>query len=192
LVKQLPLVFINKKILLGGISMTEGLDKVVGQVKEFHTAFFHPVADKIQPLALERGINRAVWTGEEALVEFIHQSSDNEEQFLAAYDKMIAGLEKAKAKSLGMEYNETDLQKVIGQSDAIVDAFYFLAGTCVEIGIQPQALFNIVQAANMAKLGPDGKPILRESDGKIMKPEGWEPPEAKLEEEIKRQLEEQK
>jgi hypothetical protein len=40
----------------------------------------------------------------------------------------------------------------------------------------------------MAKLGADGKPIIRESDGKIMKPEGWEPPEAKLEVEIKRQI----
>jgi predicted HAD superfamily Cof-like phosphohydrolase len=52
-------------------------------------------------------------------------------------------------------------------------------------------LFDIVQAANMAKLGPDGKPIIRPEDGKIMKPEGWEPPEEKLEAEIKRQYEAQ-
>jgi hypothetical protein len=171
--------------------MTKGLDVIVEEVAKFHKAFRHPVADKIAPIGLERGGNRAVWTGEEALVEFIHQSSDNEEQFLAAYDKILAGLEKAKQKSLGMEYNKTDLEKVIGQMDAVVDAFYFLAGTCVEIGVKPQALFEIVQAANMDKLGPDGEPIIRESDGKIMKREGWQPPEPKLEEEIKRQIEEQ-
>jgi hypothetical protein len=168
--------------------MTKGLDLVVAEVAKFHTAFNHPVAKEAKPLEIGRGTNRAVWTGEEALVEFLQQSADNEEQFLAAYDKMIAGLEKAKVKSLGMEYNKTDIEKIIGQMDAVVDAFYFLAGTCVEIGIQPQALFEIVQAANMAKLGADGKPIIRESDGKIMKPEGWEPPEAKLEVEIKRQI----
>jgi predicted HAD superfamily Cof-like phosphohydrolase len=167
--------------------MTKGLDVIVESVGKFHTAFAHPVADKIKPLELERGTARAIWTGEEALVEFLHQSSDNEEQFLAAYDKALAGLEKAKAKSLAMEYSKTDLDKVIGQSDAIIDAFYFLAGSLVEMGVKPQALFDIVQAANMAKLGPDGKPIIRPEDGKIMKPEGWEPPEAKLEAEIKRQ-----
>lgn len=168
--------------------MTKGLDLIVELVAEFHSAFGHPVAKEINPLELGRGTSRAIWTGEEALVEFIQQSSDNEEQFLAAYDKMIAGLEKAKQKSLGMEYPKNDLEKVIGQSDALVDAFYFLAGSFAEIGIKPQALFEIVQAANMAKLGPDGQPIIRESDGKIMKPEGWVPPEAKLEEEIKRQI----
>lgn len=169
--------------------MTKGLDVIVEEVKKFHSAFGHPVAHKIQPLDLSRAVNRAIWTGEEALVEFLHQSSDNEDQFINAYASMLAGLEKAKQKSLAIEYNQTDLEKIIGQSDALIDAFYFLAGTLVETGIMPQSLFEIVQAANMAKLGPDGQPIIRESDGKIMKPEGWVPPEAKLEEEIKRQVE---
>jgi predicted HAD superfamily Cof-like phosphohydrolase len=168
--------------------MTKGLDLIVELVGQFHSAFGHPVADEVKPLALERGTNRAVWTGEEALVEFIHQSSDNEEQFLAAYDKLIAGLEKAKAKSLAMEYPKNETEKVVGQADALVDACYFIGGSFVEIGIKPQPLFDIVQAANMAKLGPDGKPIIRPEDGKIMKPEGWEPPETKLEAEIKRQM----
>jgi predicted HAD superfamily Cof-like phosphohydrolase len=170
------------------MNMTKGLDLIVEEVAKFHSAFGHPVADKIHPLGISRAVNRSVWTGEEALVEFLHQSSTNEATFLTAYDKMIAGLEKAKQKSLAMEYNKTDLEIVIGQADALVDAFYFLAGTCAEIGIKPQALFDIVQAANMAKLGDDGKPIIRPEDGKIMKPEGWVPPEAKLEEEIKRQI----
>ena len=34
----------------------------------------------------------------------------------------------------------------------------------------------VVHVSNMAKLGPDGKPIYRE-DGKILKPEGWQPPD---------------
>jgi predicted HAD superfamily Cof-like phosphohydrolase len=168
--------------------MTKGLDIIVEEVGKFHTAFGHPVADKIKPLSISRALNRAIWTGEEALVEFLHQSSPNQATFLTAYDQMIKGLEKAKQKSLSMKYNETDLDIIIGQSDALIDAFYFLAGTLVETGVKPQALFDIVQAANMAKLGPDGKPIIRPEDGKIMKPEGWEPPEAKLEAEIKRQI----
>ena len=168
--------------------MTKGLDLIVGQVEKFHKAFRHPVADKVQPMDVDRAINRAVWTGEEALVEFLHQSSNNEEEFVKAYALMIQGLEKAKKKSLAMEYNKTDLEKVIGQADAIVDAFYFLAGSLVEMGVMPQALFDIVQEANMAKLWADGKPHYREEDGKIMKPEGWQPPEPKLKAEIERQI----
>lgn len=169
--------------------MSKGLDLTVELVGKFHSAFGHPVSQKVKPLEVSRGTNRAIWTGEEALVEFIHQSSDNEDEFLAAYDNLIAGLEKAKKKSLGLPYPENDLQKVVGQADALVDASYFLAGSFVEMGIKPQSLFDIVQEANMAKLGADGKPIIRQSDGKIMKPEGWQPPEPKLEAEVKRQME---
>lgn len=168
--------------------MTNGLNKVVGQVREFHTAFGHPVAEQIQALEIGRAISRSIWTAEEAQVEFLQQSSDNEEEFLHAYDKMIAGLEKAKIKSLSMAYPETKTEKVIGQADALIDAVYFIGGTFAEMGIEPQPLFDIVQAANMAKLGSDGKPIIRESDGKIMKPEGWVAPEAQLEAEILRQI----
>nr|BDD46334.1 hypothetical protein 3 [Micrococcaceae bacterium] len=167
----------------------KGLDYSKEQVKQFQSSFLLPVAETPTPLDIERGTDRAVWTGEEALVEFIHQSSVNEEQFLAKYNEMITGLEKAKQKSLGMEYPKNELEKLIGQSDALTDAAYFILGSFVEMGIDPQPLFDIVQNANMAKL-VGGKPIFREGDNKIMKPEGWVPPEGKLEEEIIRQIEE--
>lgn len=74
------------------------------------------------------------------------------------------------------------------QADAYLDIAYFAMGGLVELGIEPSRLWDIVQAANMAKLWADGKPRLREPDGKIIKPEGWERPEPLLEAEIQRQL----
>jgi len=173
----------------------KGLDYAKAQVEEFQSTFELPVAKTPTPLDINRGTARAVWTGEEALVEFIHQSSDNEEQFLVQYDKLIAGLEKAKQKSLGMEYPKNELEKLIGQSDALTDAAYFILGSFVEMGINPQPLLDIVQNANMAKLGEDSKPIFREGDRKIMKPENWErdfAPERHIEKEIYRQLDAKK
>lgn len=42
-----------------------------------------------------------------------------------------------------------------------------------DLGLPPfKALFDEVHAANMRKLGPDGKPIYR-ADGKNIKPAGW-------------------
>jgi predicted HAD superfamily Cof-like phosphohydrolase len=55
------------------------------------------------------------------------------------------------------------------------------------INIDPRPFWDIVQNANMAKLWPDGKPHYREGDGKVIKPEGWEPPEPKLLIELEKQ-----
>ena len=75
------------------------------------------------------------------------------------------------------------------QADALIDLTYFIFGTFTLMGINPEPIFDIVQAANMAKVGPDGKVILKEQ-GKIQKPEGWHEnfaPESKIREEIERQ-----
>ena len=84
------------------------------------------------------------------------------------------------------EFLESD--NVIDQADALVDALYFILGTAVEIGVDLEPVFDIVQKANMAKLWADGKPHYRESDGKVAKPEGWQAPEPQIEAEIKRQM----
>ena len=84
------------------------------------------------------------------------------------------------------EFLESD--NVIDQADALVDALYFILGTAVEIGVDLEPVFNIVQRANMAKLWSDGKPRYRELDKKVMKPEGWQAPEPQIEAEIERQM----
>ena len=158
-------------------------------VKEFHTAFGHPVAEQPKPMSLKRATDRAVWTAEEIVVELLHQTADNEEQFLEAMANFQKGLQKAVEKSLGNEYTTNDVERLVGQGDALTDGLYFIMGSFNENGLKPTPLFDIVQGANMAKLGADGKPIIRESDGKIMKPEGWMPPEPQLEAEVLRQIE---
>ena len=69
------------------------------------------------------------------------------------------------------------------QADAMIDTIYFALGTLVEMGVQPEALFEIVQYANMSKLWDDGKPHYN-ADGKTIKPAGWEDPHLKLKEAI--------
>ena len=66
-----------------------------------------------------------------------------------------------------------DLVEVL---DALADIGYILAGTIINHGMQHiyDDAFNEVHRSNMAKL-VDGK-VLRREDGKVMKPEGWQPP----------------
>ena len=72
-----------------------------------------------------------------------------------------------------------EARDIYDQADAMIDLIYFALGTMVEMGIPPEELFDAVQHANMQKLWPDGKPRFRE-DGKIITPEGWEPPQKDL------------
>ena len=67
-----------------------------------------------------------------------------------------------------------DLVEVL---DALADIAYILAGTIINHGMQEiyDDAFSEVHRSNMAKL-VDGK-VIRREDGKVMKPEGWQPPQ---------------
>lgn len=166
--------------------------KYYTQVEEFHEAFDHPIADKPTQMSLRRAVPRSVWTGEEALVEFLHASSANEEEFLSAYDNMIIGLQKAKEKSLAMDYYDDGIDRIVAQTDALTDALYFIFGSFVEMGVKPDKPFEIVQSSNMSKLFTDENgnkyAKYRESDGKILKSDDFFAPEPALKAEIERQF----
>ena len=76
------------------------------------------------------------------------------------------------------EYNEgetnNDLENIAKE---LADIIYIVCGTAVSYGIPLDRVFDEVHRSNMAKL-VDGKPIRRD-DGKILKPEGWTPPDVK-------------
>lgn len=75
------------------------------------------------------------------------------------------------------------------QADSMVDAWYYMLNTGAKHGMNLSKLFDVVHAANMAKRDPiTGQFIRRESDGKVVKPEGWQPPD--IDAEMRRQFEE--
>lgn len=61
--------------------------------------------------------------------------------------------------------------------DAITDILYVLLGTAHAYGLADklEAAFNEVHRSNMTKVMPDGK-VLKREDGKIIKPDTYEPP----------------
>lgn len=56
----------------------------------------------------------------------------------------------------------------------LADLRYVTDGGAVNWGIPLDVVFAEVHAANMRKLGPDGRPIV-DGNGKACKPEGWYP-----------------
>lgn len=84
-------------------------------------------------------------------------------------------------KLLEEEFNEylhgeskDDLENIAKE---LADIIYIVCGTAVSYGIPLDRVFEEVHRSNMAKL-VDGKPVRRD-DGKILKPEGWTPPNIK-------------
>ena len=76
------------------------------------------------------------------------------------------------------EYAEAALSgDLVEVLDALADIGYILAGTIINHGMQNiyDDAFEEVHRSNMAKL-VDAK-VLRRDDGKVMKPEGWQPPQ---------------
>ena len=65
-----------------------------------------------------------------------------------------------------------DKDDIVAIADGICDSIVVLLGTAITYGIDIRPVWNEVHKTNMAKKG--GK--IRE-DGKLLKPDGWEPPD---------------
>lgn len=82
-------------------------------------------------------------------------------------------LQEEETKELEEALSTNDL---IETADALADIVYVAYGTAVQFGIDLDAVLAEVHRSNMSKLGPDGRPIVRE-DGKILKGPNYFPPD---------------
>ncbi|PIH59023.1 HAD family hydrolase [Paenibacillus sp. LK1] len=155
------------------------------KVREFQKAFNCPAPE--EPTALDDKLvtNRANFIMEE-VVELLYASSNgNKLKFNEFVHNLIKSIYDTYDKQLTKPFPE---DRLIGQIDALIDIKYFAEGGLVEASVIPDKIFDIVHNANMQKIFPDGKPHYNEV-GKVIKPDRWEAPEPKIEEEIKRQIE---
>jgi len=72
------------------------------------------------------------------------------------------------------EYKKAEkANDLVNLASELADIIYIACGTAVSYGIPLNEVFEEVHKANMSKL-IDGK-VIRREDGKIQKPEGWQP-----------------
>lgn len=81
---------------------------------------------------------------------------------------------------LNEEYEEfqraVGLRDIAQISDALADIIYVAVGTALEFGIPLDRVWDEVHRSNMAKRDPTTGKVHCRDDGKILKPEGWTPP----------------
>ena len=63
--------------------------------------------------------------------------------------------------------------------DALIDILVVTIGAIHSMGADAEGAWNEVMRTNMAKIDPETGLVQRRADGKILKPEGWQPPELK-------------
>lgn len=112
--------------------------------------------------------------------------------------------------------NEAVLEMLVSVADNLIDTMYVCASFLNMFGFPGDEVWDIVQAANVAKAQDcdhrvlkdqmngelyvkyeqdecpkcegTGKVIVRRADGKILKPEGWQAPEAKILQALKAEI----
>lgn len=124
-------------------------------VREFHETYEMPIATDGPNVDRERSEMRMALIAEE-----FHE-------LVSAYYGKVAGetVSAAYEQAVASDDRTRDTVEV---ADALADLVYVIYGMALETGIPLEDVLREVQAANLSKLGADGKPIYRE-DGKVLK-----------------------
>jgi predicted HAD superfamily Cof-like phosphohydrolase len=141
------------------------MSKLSDQVREFHRVFDSPTADKPTVPTDERVRFRLRILAEE-FVELLEAS--------LAVDRIdLVEVTHGLSQVIDDMPVRVDLIEV---ADALADIDYLSEGMRLEFGIDGDPVANEIHRSNLAKVCPDGT-VHRRDDGKILKPDGWTPPD---------------
>lgn len=110
----------------------------------------------------------------EEFLEFLYATLDSPTMFVDRRKYSHALVEEAVMGFVDNAPIVVDLPEAI---DATLDMDYVNQGFRDTFGVDSTPLWLEVHKSNMAKAGPDGVPRRRPEDGKVLKPDGWTPPD---------------
>lgn len=140
-------------------------DPYVSRVTEFHRAMGLPVRTVPSVGTVEERVLRVRLLLEEVL-EYATASAVRVE---------LAGFRIKGTGELTIGENVGATPDLVAMTHELGDCQVIVSGCAVQLGLPLlPAVAEEIHPANMRKLGPDGRPVLR-ADGKVGKPEGWQP-----------------
>lgn len=81
------------------------------------------------------------------------------------------------------EYNEFleafEAKDKVEELDACMDMIWVILGYCYMNGWDVKGAWDEVALSNLKKIDPKTKKVVKNENGKVMKPEGWTPPDLK-------------
>lgn len=106
--------------------------------------------------------------------KFMYACDQNAKDF-GAQANLYMALVMEEYKELIVAFGNRDMVEI---ADACADLKWVIEGLEHTLGIPQQAVWDEVARSNLAKISPNGK-VLKREDGKVLKPEGWTPPDIK-------------
>ena len=75
------------------------------------------------------------------------------------------------------EFDELcESDNIVDDLDALIDILVVTIGAIHSLGANGEAAWNEVMRTNFAKIDPATGKVCKRKDGKVLKPEGWNPP----------------
>lgn len=105
----------------------------------------------------------------------------DQEKFMVACDQTV-GVVNYQQKSLYFKLIEEEFNELkaagsaVEELDALIDILVVTVGAIHSAGFQGVSAWNEVMRSNFAKIDPVTGKVKKRSDGKVLKPEGWTPP----------------
>ena len=109
----------------------------------------------------------------------------DQDKFMTACEQTITGMNdeqfKMYAKLITEEYDELQValanKDAVETLDALTDILVVTIGAINSMGADGEGAWREVMATNFNKIDRQLGKVRRRDDGKILKPEGWEPPQ---------------
>lgn len=105
----------------------------------------------------------------------------DQEKFMIACDQTV-GVENKEQYGLYLSLIEEEVQELrdsttrVGDLDALIDILVVTIGALHSIGADPEAAWKEVIGNNATKIDSRTGKVRKREDGKVLKPEGWQPP----------------
>jgi predicted HAD superfamily Cof-like phosphohydrolase len=113
----------------------------------------------------------------------------DQEIFMKACDQTVEGFNEAQYKLycnlIEEEYNDEFKTALangnrVEQLDALIDILVVTIGAIHSAGFDAEGAWREVMSTNFAKIDEKTGKVIKREDGKVLKPEGWRPPNLSL------------
>jgi len=108
--------------------------------------------------------------------KFMRACGQTTDQFDEKQYRMYCDLIREETQELQAALQVNDPEE---QLDALIDILVVTAGALHSFGVDADGAWKEVMRSNFAKVDPRTVKVTRREDGKVLKPEGWEPPRLK-------------
>jgi predicted HAD superfamily Cof-like phosphohydrolase len=109
----------------------------------------------------------------------------DQEKFMRACDQTTGGAidedqysmyRKLIAEEVSELHEAVETNDRVEQLDALIDILVVTIGALHSMGADAEGAWKEVLQTNLAKIDPNTGKVVKREDGKVLKPEGWKPP----------------